>query len=169
MVLGKRSREESMIAKDCKNPARWKGRTGRPSGCSATRAQLMAQGLLLRDHGYTCDHGFLYLAIPLKQSRHSNMTNPPVRFAPQLSTHPLRQGTMIAPALPGQFKPAQIPTHRLRPLLELPALARLLLHHLFPKTTRHLPVRRQAGPQAPVLEPTEEIAEAADLPLVEVA
>jgi len=26
------------------------------------RVQLMAQGLLLRDHGYTCDHGVLYFA-----------------------------------------------------------------------------------------------------------
>lgn len=46
------------------------------------RVQLMAQGLLLREHGYTCDHGFLYYA--------GSRTRVLVQFTPELEQQTLR-------------------------------------------------------------------------------
>lgn len=45
------------------------------------RVQLMAQGLLLREHGYRCDHGILYFA--------ASRTRVTVPFTPELETRTL--------------------------------------------------------------------------------
>lgn len=45
------------------------------------RVQLMAQGLLLREHGYRCDHGILYFA--------ASRTRVPVVFTPELEERTL--------------------------------------------------------------------------------
>src|SRR5690606_8015038 len=47
------------------------------------RVQLMAQGLLLREHGYRTDHGVLYFA--------GSKTRVDVPFTPELEALPLRR------------------------------------------------------------------------------
>ena len=50
-----------------------------PGGCyEPERIQLMAQGLLLREHGYTCEQGFLYFASARRRV--------PVPFTPELES-----------------------------------------------------------------------------------
>lgn len=46
------------------------------------RVQLMAQGLLLREHGYRCDHGILYFA--------ASRTRVDIEFTPELEARTLR-------------------------------------------------------------------------------
>ncbi|MBI4521153.1 MAG: Dna2/Cas4 domain-containing protein, partial [Gemmatimonadetes bacterium] len=46
------------------------------------RVQLMAQGLLLRDHGYRCDHGILYFE--------GSRTRVTIPFTPELESRTLR-------------------------------------------------------------------------------
>lgn len=61
------------------------------------RVQLMAQGLLLREHGWSCDHGVLYYA--------GSRTRVPVVFTPELEARTLHllalaRAAMQATALP---------------------------------------------------------------------
>lgn len=68
------------------------------------RVQLMAQGLLLREHGYRCDHGVLYFA--------ASRTRVDVPFTPELEARTL--------ALLAQAKQATLGTERPLPLIDSP-------------------------------------------------
>ncbi len=82
-------------------------------------------------------------APPRPQPHHRLV--PPLRHA----SHP--------PSFPfAQLQPAQVPSHPLRPSLQLPLLARLGFHHSSPKLHRRLPARRQLPPQPPALKPRQD-------------
>jgi CRISPR-associated protein Cas1 len=61
------------------------------------RVQLMAQGLLLRDHGYTCDHGVLYFA--------GSRTRVDISFSPELESVTLHYIQLARAALHGEQLP----------------------------------------------------------------